>query len=179
MAEPSNRRRGRPSIDWSDACSYWMGLPADQRSYQAVADRYGISVRTVERHGRKERWRERRREIEASADRAVAEQLAAARAEHQEGVLKLVDATYVLYARGLSSGTVKVTPSDLVRLHKLRTELEGKAADLEAGAAAVATRTGPRDETERRLQVLRALHEVGDLDRLLGRAGSASPDGTH
>ena len=45
--------RGRPAIDWEAAFVYYAS-PArpGARSYQAVADQFGVSVRTVERHGR-------------------------------------------------------------------------------------------------------------------------------
>ena len=38
---------GRPAIDWEQAFAFYASLPAERRSYQAVADKFGVSVRTV------------------------------------------------------------------------------------------------------------------------------------
>jgi hypothetical protein len=40
-----------------DAYAFYLGLGAD-RSYSAVAKRYGVTKRTVTRHALKERWQE-------------------------------------------------------------------------------------------------------------------------
>ena len=53
------RPKGRSACDWEEAFQYWAMLPAGERSYAAVADRFSISTRTVERHGQDERWADR------------------------------------------------------------------------------------------------------------------------
>lgn len=45
--------RGRPAIDWLAAFVFFASLPAESRSYAAVADRFGVSRRTVETHGQR------------------------------------------------------------------------------------------------------------------------------
>jgi hypothetical protein len=59
--------RGRAALDWNQAFLFYAGLPPEQRSYAAVAAEFGVSARTVERHGRKERWRERAHELDREA----------------------------------------------------------------------------------------------------------------
>ena len=46
-------------MDWGEAFVDYASLPDGRRTYRAVAERFGVSVRTVERHGHEGRWRER------------------------------------------------------------------------------------------------------------------------
>jgi len=57
-----------------DAFHFYLGL-GPERSYQAVADRYGVSKRAVTKLATRERWQDRVVELEAKA-RAGAEQKA-------------------------------------------------------------------------------------------------------
>src|SRR5580765_6338196 len=126
-AMPAERKpgsdRGRPAIDWQAAYLFYCGLPAERRSYQAVGDEYQVSVRTVERHGRSEHWKRQARQLDQDAAAAAAERLRDQRAEKLVDTEKLIDASYVTYATQLRDGKVRVSPADLPRLHKLRTEL--------------------------------------------------------
>jgi hypothetical protein len=159
---------GRPLIDWEQAFLFYAGLPPERRGYQLVADEFGVSVRTVERHGRSERWKERARELDRSAAAAAAEQLRDQRTEKLLDVEKLIDASYLTYATQLRDGTVRVSPADLPRLHKLRTDLWTEANNpavepVEPGMVESI------DPAEHRLQVLRALDAAGVLEHLLHR----------
>ena len=49
-----------------DAFSYYVGLGLD-RSYQALADHYGVSKQAVVKAAKRERWQERLAEIERKA----------------------------------------------------------------------------------------------------------------
>ncbi|HEV2590450.1 MAG TPA: hypothetical protein VGU02_01030, partial [Gaiellaceae bacterium] len=49
---------GRATIDWQQAFLFYVSLPPEQRDYQTVADEFGVSRRTVERHGRTDRWQQ-------------------------------------------------------------------------------------------------------------------------
>src|SRR2546425_8335358 len=88
---------GRPAIDWQQAFLYYAALPSDTRSYQAVAAEFGVSPRTVERHGRSERWKQRAGEVDRTAAAAAAARLAEARADRIADVEKLIDASFVSY----------------------------------------------------------------------------------
>jgi hypothetical protein len=160
--------RGRPLIDWQQAFLFYAGLPPDQRGYRPVADEFGVSVRTVERHGRAERWKERAGELDRSAAAAAAERLREQRTEKLLDVEKLIDASYLTYATQLRDGKVRISPADLPRLHKLRTDLWTEAE--QPAAEAKETEIGePRDRAEHKLQVLRALDAAGALGHLLRR----------
>ena len=62
----------------ADAFDFYVGL-GPTRSYQAVADRYGVSKRAVVKHATREKWAERLREIQESArtegDKKIATEL--------------------------------------------------------------------------------------------------------
>jgi predicted DNA-binding protein YlxM (UPF0122 family) len=56
-----------------DAFDYYFALGVD-RSYQAVAEQYGVSKQAVTRAARKEQWQERLARIEEKAQRASTKQ---------------------------------------------------------------------------------------------------------
>lgn len=69
----------------ADALEYYVSLGAE-RSYQAVADHYGVAKITVTRMATDERWQERIRDIEQKAreksEKRIADQMDAVRERH-------------------------------------------------------------------------------------------------
>jgi hypothetical protein len=116
-------------IDWEAAFSFFASQPPERRSYAAVAAEFGVSVRTVEAHGRRDGWRERMRSIEQEASLQADRELARARADQLADFRRLIEASCVAYARQLASGQVRVTASDLVGLIRVSLLLEGDASD--------------------------------------------------
>jgi hypothetical protein len=172
---------GRPAIDWQHAFHCYASLPSDQRSYAAVAARFKVSVRTVERHGLRERWQERARQIEQEAAAAAAAKLVTDRARKLVDLEKLIDASEVRYAQNLRSGDVRISPADLARLHKLRKDIhqELEAQPLQPPAASVDEDPASPD---RKLQVLRALRDAGVLQQLqdlVDEESQSNPEGPH
>jgi len=160
--------RGRPLIDWQQAFLYYASLPAEQRDYQAVAERFAVSRRTVERHGHQDHWKKQAHELDRESVRAAAERLRDERADKLVDTEKLVAATYLTYANQLVAGQVKVTPNHLVKLFALRERIWGLQDDETADQREqVIQPADPINPTERKLQVLRALEDAGVLDRLL------------
>ena len=155
--------RGRPALDWERAFLHFAGLAPGERSYAAVAAEFGVSARTVERHGRSERWRERARELDREASRAAAARLVEERTARLGDFERLVEASLLAFAQKLREGTVRLSAADLPRLHKLLRELwqEPSLEPVEPGP------TEPRGaepaSLEHKLQVLRALEEAGLL----------------
>jgi hypothetical protein len=132
MADDSRRDRNQPSrplIDWEEAFRFYASLPVDRRSYRAVADQFGVSIRTVEKHGRSGRWRERVERIQQQASAHADEQLARAWAERLADIEQLLDASFVVYAQRLRGGSARVTASDFVGLVKLALQLRGEPTD--------------------------------------------------
>jgi hypothetical protein len=104
------RRRGRPAIDWNGAFLHFAALPPERRSYAAVAAEFAVSVRTVERHGLAERWRERALELDRDALASAAERIVEQRAARLSDLEKLVEASLVGYAQKLREGKVRLGP---------------------------------------------------------------------
>lgn len=157
---------GRASTDWQQAFQFYAALPPDQRDYKSVAAEFDVSVRTVERHGRRERWRDRSQEIDAEAGRTAAAALADERASKLVDVDRLIDASHLSYAQQLRDGRVPLRAADLPRLHKLRKELWQEPELATPQRAAPALQLSADEHFEHRLKVLTALREAGALDRL-------------
>jgi hypothetical protein len=156
--------RGRPALDWSQAFLYYAALPPEQRDYAAVAAEFGVSPRTVERHGRSERWRERARELDREASRTAAARLVEERAATLTDFERLVEASLLGYAQKLREGTLRLSAADLPRLHKLLREL-WQEPPLEPPEASAAEPGGEQPPSlEHKLQVLQALQEAGLLE---------------
>jgi len=174
---PSKRKpgseSGKPAIDWGQAFLYYAGLSPQQRSYQAVADNFNVSVRTVERHGRNEQWKQQANDLDQAAIDAYAERVRDIRVEKLADVERLIDATHVSYANQLREGKVPVRPADLPRLHALRTELWNESDDHN-DSTQTRPPADPFDPSERKLHVLQALHESGALTDLLNLAEPAA-----
>src|SRR5437764_1048112 len=100
--------RGRPAIDWEVAFGFYASLSSAERSYRLVAERFGVSVRTVEKHGRGERWRERLRGIQAEAAAEAERRLGRAWGEQIAQFEKLIEASLITYAQQLRSGGVRI-----------------------------------------------------------------------
>src|SRR5690242_14942489 len=119
MAADGNPKRGtRPAIDWEEAFAFYAALPPGERSYAAVAAEFGVSVRTVETHGRDERWKARLLAIKEETRSRTAEALIEARVEEVEKLRRLIEASFVAYAEALRAG-MRMGPGDLERLNRL------------------------------------------------------------
>jgi hypothetical protein len=163
---------GRATVDWDAVFLAYAALPPEQRSYRTIGEMFGISLRTVETHGRRDRWRERTRELDTQAMRKAERAVGRARADQIADVLKLIEASLVAYAQQLRQGDVRVLPADLPRLVKLLIEItdepEGEhdhrvAGEPPAGAS-----------LEHMTQVLIALQEVIGHERCVPIAGGNS-----
>jgi len=157
MQPEPRRREGRPAVDPEAAFAFYASLPAERRSYEAVAAEFGISARTVERYGRDGAWRQRVAAIEQQAQSELDEQLGQERARQLADVKKLIDASYVSYARQLAAGDVRFTPSGFVSVVKLALDqLTRSEQPSAAGPSQPAARS-----FEHKLEVLRGLREAG------------------
>jgi len=161
--------RGRPALDWTQAFLYYAALPPEQRDYGAVAAEFRVSPRTVERHGRNERWRERARELDREASRTAAARLVEERAATLTDFERLVEASLLGYAQKLREGTLRLSAADLPRLHKLLREL-WQEPPPEPSEPNPAQPGGEQPASlEHKLQVLQALQEAGLLEQHEGQ----------
>jgi hypothetical protein len=166
-AKPNRKpgsNRGRPAIDWEAAFAFYASLPAERRSYVAVANEFGVSARTVEAHGRRGSWKLRLRQIETEAAAVVNASLGQARAEQVSKLVRLVDATYIAYAEKLRAGDVRLTAADLERLHKLWSQLHEEIAQPSPPERATVVETVR--SPEHTAAVIEALRDAGVLDAL-------------
>lgn len=144
---------------------FWAGLPAEDRSYQAVADKFQVSRRTVERHGREAGWKRRLAEIGARAAAETNSSLGHARAEEIGKLRKLIDASLLSYAEKLRRGDVRMSPADLDRLHKLWQQLTDELPPPNEPMLPEEERSSGRP-AEHIAEVIEALRESGVLEAL-------------
>jgi hypothetical protein len=172
MAGAGGRRGGsdlgKAAIDWEAAFTVYASLPPEQRSYQAIATRYGVSTRTVETHGRRERWRARARRIDQGASAEAERRIGKARADQIADVQKLIEASFIAYAQQLGDGTLRLTAADLPRLVKLLHELWAEPQTEDEPTASTTTAPPPAPSLEHMAAVIAALQETnifGPADR--------------
>ena len=127
---PPGSDLGKAAINWTSAFTFYASFPPEQRSYERVAVEYGVSLRTVETHGRREQWRERARQIDREACAEAELRIGRARADQLVDIQRMVEASLVAYAEQLRNGTVRLTPADLPRLVKLLDDLWSEPAPV-------------------------------------------------
>lgn len=152
--------RGRAGIDWNAAFLHYAALPPERRDYARVAAEFGVSARTVERHGREERWRERARELDHEAATSAAARLVEKRAETSDDFVRLIEATLIGYAQDLRAGKVRLSAADLPHLHKLLRELWEPVELQPPEQPSRPPSEEPPDSLEHKQAVLRALQEA-------------------
>jgi hypothetical protein len=160
----STRSRGaRPAIDWDAAFGYYGSLSPAERSYAAVAAEFGVSVRTVETHGRKEKWKERVHTIATETRARTADSLVEARVAEVEEMRRLINASLVGYAEALRNG-MRMSPVDLERLNRLSVALNEEALSPRLERTVV---DKPPDRTPEHVEaVIDALAETGALQAI-------------
>ena len=158
---------GRPAIDWEQAFAFYASLPPASRSYQAVADEFEVSVRTVEKHGRSGHWKQRLQAISTHTAAQTNKAIGNARADHLVDLSKLIQASLVGYAEKLRRGDVRMSPGDLERLHKLWQQLCTELAQPDADASTTTTTVVAATRApEHTAAVIAALRETGALTAL-------------
>ncbi len=100
-----------------DAVTYYLSL-GPGRSYQKVAEHYGVTKRAVTKIAAKERWQEKVAEIERSALKAAEEK---ARSEVEATYERHMKALRMVFARGVGALNAMVidSPADAMRAIQL------------------------------------------------------------
>jgi hypothetical protein len=162
-SEGAKRPAGaRAVIDWEgEAFTVYVA----EGSYAAVARHFGVSVRTVETHGRRDRWKHRRREIEQEAAQRNRELLVSGRVEEVQRIQELIDASLLGYSERLREG-MRMTPADLERLNRLSRALLDELDETTSPDAAAAAARSPERSVEHAQAVIVALAEAGALEEL-------------
>ena len=154
---------GSSSVDWEQAFLFYASLPSGKRSYAAVAAKFGGSPRTVETHGRTERWKERVRNVGQEAAARNHEELVEDRIEKVRTIQRLIDDSLLTYEVRLREG-MRMGPADLERLHRLSRTVLDELSDTNQRSEAASQAA---DRTPEHLAaVLDALTESGALEQL-------------
>ena len=96
-----------------DALTHYLSL-GPGRSYQKVAEKYGVTKRAVTKLAAKERWQEKVSEIERSAREAAEEQ---AKSEYEVAYKRHMKALRMVFAKGVQAlnGMAIDTPADAMK----------------------------------------------------------------
>jgi hypothetical protein len=118
----------------ADAFDYYVSLDAE-RSYQAVAEKYGVSKRAVTECAKREQWPERLAKIEQEAREKMDKRLAESLEERRERHLVMIRAMQTralsaLQKYPLTSGMEAIKAAELaIKLERL---VVGEVADRTA-----------------------------------------------
>jgi flavin-binding protein dodecin len=162
--EQTRRRGARAATDWEAAFGYYGSLSPPERSYAAVAAEFGVSVRTVQTHGRREKWRERVHAITIETRARTADSLVEARVAEVEEMRRLVNASLAGYAEALRNG-MRMSPADLERLNRLSLALTEEAVSPQR-LGGVDVGEPPERTPEHVRSVIDALAEAGVLEEI-------------
>jgi transposase len=100
------------------AFEFYYGL-GEGRSYRLVAEEFGVSLATVKVWGKSFTWKDRVRDRDANAARAMADDNLKSSAEKTARNRKIVEMGLIQVAKAIAEGKVKPTISDLDRLVRL------------------------------------------------------------
>lgn len=124
----SNRDgKQRPRIDWDAAFAYFCSDPTV--SYPKVSRQFSVSVTSVGKHARAEKWNERRAKLHEQAANGALQRVRRSREQRVQKVLELVDAAVDGFDARLDAKIAEAKLSDLPALVKLAELLEGEATD--------------------------------------------------
>ena len=108
-----------------EAFAVFCSLPAEERSYTAVAEKLGVNLTTVKRWGSRGKWRQRLRERDLALARKAADRAGTAQVDARTRQAKLVDLGLVKLASSIAQGEIKGSFGDLDRLVRLDGHLKG------------------------------------------------------
>ncbi len=117
-------RLGTEQEHHKKAFEYYVAL-GEKRSFKLVAKQACVSLSTVKLWSRSFGWRQRIRERDAQIARRVADQTLQSDIDEQDRNKKIVRMALVRLAKAIADGKVRMQLSDLDRLIRLQSHLEG------------------------------------------------------
>ncbi|MFC1476291.1 hypothetical protein ACFLQW_04755 [Candidatus Zixiibacteriota bacterium] len=97
----------------------------EKRSFKQVAQQIGVALSTVKLWSRSFGWRQRIRERDAQIARRVADRTLQSNLDEQDRNKRIVRMALVRLAKAIADGKVRMQLSDLDRLIRLQSYLEG------------------------------------------------------
>lgn len=97
----------------------------EKRSFKQVAKQAGVSLSTIKLWSRSFGWRQRIRERDAQIARRVADQTLQSDIDEQDRNKRIVRMALVRLAKAIADGKVRMQLSDLDRLIRLQSYIEG------------------------------------------------------
>ena len=130
-----------------EALTFYLGL-GPGRSYQKVAEKYGVTKRAVTKLAAKERWQEKVAEIERSARESAEEQV---KSEYEVAYKRHMKALRMVFAKGVQglSQMVIDTPADAMKAIQMAIREERVALGEPTDRTAVSIEDTIKREYER------------------------------
>jgi hypothetical protein len=133
----ARNRPARRAIDWDAAYDFFAGLAPGERTYAAVARRYGVTDARVGVIARREGWQQRvavedakrRRNLEARRIRVLA--------ERDEDTIRTIEAMRIKMAQQLADPTFRISVGDFVQALRIERLIEGESTDSASRVAEI------------------------------------------
>lgn len=145
-SEPKTSHNGnRPRISWPVAKAYWLALPEEKRTYQAVADRFNVSAERVGQIARRDNWAEDADRVRVEQERALYREVRRTVRSRADRIARTLD--FFDRANDLAIASLPIDANgeiDLTKLGEARPKIEAllssmpglfKMAELAAGEA--------------------------------------------
>lgn len=108
-----------------EAFEYYYGLGLD-RSYNKVAEQFGVATQSVEKWGKEFQWRKRVITRDLEAGKKLRERNETSLLDEKENYRKIIKASLASYIEELKKGHIKVTKvNDVINLIELDLKLMG------------------------------------------------------
>jgi len=124
----------KPAKSHQEAFEYYASL-GPERTYRQVAEKLGVSLPTVKRWAKTNKWLSRVDEREAQVARQVADRAVDSAAEDLGHKRKLVKAALIRLGQAIGQGKIKLVLSDLDRMIRLDSMLQGHPDGMLIGAS--------------------------------------------
>ncbi len=121
----SSDQEPKPGKSHREGFEFYAAL-GPSRTYRQVAEKMGVSLPTVKRWAKTNKWLSRVDEREAQIARQVADRAIESEVEDLERKRKLVKAAFIRLGQAIAQGKIRMQLSDLDRMIRLDALLQGK-----------------------------------------------------
>lgn len=123
----------------AEAFDFWYSL-GENRTYETVANKFGVSVPAISQWAKKNNWKERLAVRDAENAKEIFKQTDKTIVESAREYRKVIEASIFTYVTALKAGKVKITsPADFIRLVELDLKLANIGNDQAQAAMSAVT----------------------------------------